>query len=373
MTVSHWAKSNIYMPLGICLSCHPACTGEIPDRPGFEENPGASSSGGEPGFGDSPTGGDETAPTSTTTTTTNTTTSSTGPTLDTDATAIVTTGDGVCGDGLVDADEACDDGDANGDDAACTDACTLNVCGDGFHHVGVEECDEGVSNSDSYGHPCTTHCMFGKVCGDGIVQAESGEECETTDDTAGEDGGPYCEACHLTAFRGFITSESFSGDLDGLEGADEKCRAAATNAGLSDPHRFRAWISSADVSANTRFDDKIGDDRRYVLLSGLQFADSYTDLVTHGPGDTGIHITEHTTTLTGAVVATNTRPNGNIFDAEPSCASWQSVNKNLTAYTGFNALPKDDPLWQTWKNDGWWAGVNIKSCDSMYFHLYCLE
>ena len=38
--------------------------------------------------------------------------------------------DGVCGDGIVQAGEQCDIG-PNGN-GACTDMCTLNVCGDGY-------------------------------------------------------------------------------------------------------------------------------------------------------------------------------------------------------------------------------------------------
>src|SRR5262245_40281297 len=46
-----------------------------------------------------------------------------------------------CGDGTVDAGEACDDGNfANGD--ACSAACTLPACGNGVVE-GTEECDDG--------------------------------------------------------------------------------------------------------------------------------------------------------------------------------------------------------------------------------------
>ena len=41
----------------------------------------------------------------------------------------------VCGDGVVDPDEGCDDGVGNGPNAACTDACQPNVCGDGDVHA----------------------------------------------------------------------------------------------------------------------------------------------------------------------------------------------------------------------------------------------
>ncbi len=105
---------------------------------------------------------------------------STGETPDTDTdaesdsddttTALpTTTGDPLpeCGDGVLDEGEACDDGPDNADDAACTSACQVAVCGDGLVHAGVEECDGGDGCSDT----CTL-----QMCGDGIVQR--GEECD---------------------------------------------------------------------------------------------------------------------------------------------------------------------------------------------------
>ncbi len=48
-----------------------------------------------------------------------------------------------CGNGALDEGEECDEGDANADDATCKSDCTLQVCGDGFVHAGVEDCDDG--------------------------------------------------------------------------------------------------------------------------------------------------------------------------------------------------------------------------------------
>ncbi|HEY8376626.1 MAG TPA: DUF4215 domain-containing protein [Nannocystis sp.] len=77
----------------------------------------------------------------------------------------------VCGDGVVEGDEECDDGDANDDTAACKSDCTAQKCGDGF--VGPdEECDDGnMVDNDA----CTNACVI-TFCGDGAVQL--GEECD---------------------------------------------------------------------------------------------------------------------------------------------------------------------------------------------------
>jgi hypothetical protein len=63
----------------------------------------------------------------------------------------------ICGDGLVEGDEQCDDGDEDDDDA-CT-GCRFARCGDGVVRTGVEECDHGGSPDQS----CTRQCL---VCDD---------------------------------------------------------------------------------------------------------------------------------------------------------------------------------------------------------------
>ena len=71
-----------------------------------------------------------------------------------------------CGDGLVQAGvEACDDGNANQEDA-CLNDCSAARCGDGQVQVGVEACDDGnQTQTDS----CLNNCAARG--GDGQVQA----------------------------------------------------------------------------------------------------------------------------------------------------------------------------------------------------------
>ncbi|MBR57710.1 MAG: hypothetical protein CMH54_06580, partial [Myxococcales bacterium] len=62
----------------------------------------------------------------------------------------------VCGDGVVGESEGCDDGNTSSNDA-CTEYCTLNVCGDGHLFEGVEECDDGNTIS---GDGCEADCTL---------------------------------------------------------------------------------------------------------------------------------------------------------------------------------------------------------------------
>ncbi len=86
-----------------------------------------------------------------------------------------------CGNGSVEGDEECDDGNTANTDA-CTNDCVGNVCGDENVYSGVESCDDGVGNGDvcdaAYGgtcNYCTTTCTYqarsGAYCGDGEIGA----------------------------------------------------------------------------------------------------------------------------------------------------------------------------------------------------------
>lgn len=71
-----------------------------------------------------------------------------------------------CGDNVVQRDqEACDDGNIDSTDG-CTNLCELPRCGDGFLRQGFEECDDGNQQD---GDGCTNECFLPR-CGDGVVQ-----------------------------------------------------------------------------------------------------------------------------------------------------------------------------------------------------------
>lgn len=84
-----------------------------------------------------------------------------------------------CGDGVMQGEEECDDGENNANDAACTANCTMARCGDSFVRKGVETCDDGV-NDGAYGG-CAVNCKaLAPYCGDGVVQSDY-EECDEAD------------------------------------------------------------------------------------------------------------------------------------------------------------------------------------------------
>lgn len=89
----------------------------------------------------------------------------------------------TCGDGVVDDafGEVCDDGNSDlgdGCPSGPTGTCTPARCGDGVIWAaseGGEECDDGEENSDTQADACRTDCRL-PSCGDGVEDAN--EECD---------------------------------------------------------------------------------------------------------------------------------------------------------------------------------------------------
>jgi cysteine-rich repeat protein len=94
----------------------------------------------------------------------------------------------ICGDGVVQGSEQCDDGN-DVDDDGCSNACTASACGDNIEQP-AEECDDGnLSNTDA----CVEGCKDAR-CGDGFIQ-EGVEACEDGND----DPSDGCANCQIAA------------------------------------------------------------------------------------------------------------------------------------------------------------------------------
>lgn len=146
-----------------------------------------------------------------------------------------------CGDGAIDADEECDDGNDIPSDS-CTDTCKHATCGDGAVFAGVEPCDDG--NDDN-----TDDCLAGCVlpsCGDGHVWAEH-EEC----DDANDDEHDGCESSCVThaLWSGVAMNVSEAQDLKGWElcfdskvTAGEFAQAKINCLASNNPLKQFAWV-----------------------------------------------------------------------------------------------------------------------------------
>jgi cysteine-rich repeat protein len=100
---------------------------------------------------------------------------------------------GACGDGVTAGVETCDDGNLVGGDG-CSPSCQIEACGNGTVDVG-EECDPpGVGD-------CSSMCRRAQsLCGNGIVEADEGEQCDDGNMAKG-DG---CRNCRTECGDGLL-------------------------------------------------------------------------------------------------------------------------------------------------------------------------
>ncbi len=165
----------------------------------------------------------------------------------------------------------------------------------------------GSDSSGSTGLP-------GPVCGDGVVQGE--ETCD--DGNATPDDG--CQACAKDSIV-FISSEVYQGyALEGLDGADQRCRSLAAKANLSRPLTFRAWLSVPATAAADRLLHSRG---RYVLTNGLVVAQDWDEL-TSGTLQNPIVVDESSQTKED-LAWTGTLPDGQPALGSEFCGEWKET------------------------------------------------
>lgn len=280
------------------------------------------------------------------------------------------TGGGVCGDGVVDADEACDLGVANDEGGACLLDCTEARCGDGHVQVGVEGCDMGVDNGAGYGECDPVSCQRGAFCGDGEVQADH----ELCDPAAGPGDPPAdvaCgEDCRYAGRIVFISAGTFDGNLGSVSDADLKCQVMASAFDSENATSYRAWLSDSVSSPVTRFAH--GPEFAnvpYVRRDGVRVAASFDALLGAGV-ENPITLTETGETLTEVMVWTNTSFEGLPVSATNHCESWKQGNFTATARFGSNSPSAGEV--KLWQDNRHWTTRDDALC-STQLHIYCFE
>lgn len=87
----------------------------------------------------------------------------------------------ACGDGAVDDGEACDDGNILANDGCAADCASDESCGNAIvDAVRGEQCDDGPANSSAPNAICRPDCKYFH-CGDGVADASAGEDCDGAD------------------------------------------------------------------------------------------------------------------------------------------------------------------------------------------------
>lgn len=164
----------------------------------------------------------------------------------------------------------------------------------------------------------------------------------------------------LCAKLAFVTSQSFNGNLGGVDGADLKCQAAAESAGLTGA--YRAWLSdSLGNSPVTRFTRHVG---AYALVNGAIVASSWSALVGVDASNP-LTFLNHTISLTelGGQGSnspwTGTNPTGISYASIYDCTNWTGL-----AGSGMQGgISNSNPLWTV---SGASACVGVGA-------LYCFE
>ncbi|HVK69695.1 MAG TPA: FG-GAP-like repeat-containing protein, partial [Polyangium sp.] len=154
-----------------------------------------------------------------------------------------------CGDGDLEGEEECDDGNFFGGDG-CNSACKLEFCGDGFtNDSGQEQCDDG-NNEDGDG--CSALCVY-ETCGDGILHTGIGEACDDGN-TLGGDG---CRSnCTLEVCGDGIldpTEACDDGNAVNNDGCGNDCKSDGCHDGVTNPDErcytsFSAFPGPPDVT-----------------------------------------------------------------------------------------------------------------------------
>jgi cysteine-rich repeat protein len=167
---------------------------------------------------------------------------------------------GLCGDGVLQQGEGCDDGNTMGGDG-CSATCTLEagfscptpgqpcvpattvLCGDAIVQAG-EQCDFGsAANLGGY-NGCTPNCTWGPHCGDGVLQ--TGEGC----DDGNTMGGDGCSAtCTLESGFRCPTPGQPCVPLAGCASRTEStCNTDCAPIYAYDPAKVRSYVGCQDAS-----------------------------------------------------------------------------------------------------------------------------
>lgn len=126
----------------------------------------------------------------------------------------------VCGDGVVEGDEACDD---RGESTRCNEDCTLGECGDGVVNETAGEACDGAGESET----CNADCSEA-ACGDAQINAAAGETCDE-----GEETDTCDEDCTAVECGDGVTNEA-AGEMCDDGGESKTCDADCSTAECGD-------------------------------------------------------------------------------------------------------------------------------------------
>ncbi|MBX3041429.1 MAG: hypothetical protein KF789_12045 [Bdellovibrionaceae bacterium] len=165
--------------------------------------------------------------------------------------------------------------------------------------------------------------------------------------------GPLGNADGLSGKNFFVTSQRYSGNLNGTAGADLKCQLAATTAGLGGT--YKAWLSDLSQDAISRLS----------LSYPLRQPDGLTIFANDSARISGVlaaapNVDEFGNTVSTPLVWTNSDSLGRGLMSD--CGQWTTDNGlQYGAYGSANST-----------NSSAWTQVSTATCDQL-LRLYCIE
>lgn len=275
----------------------------------------------------------------------------------------------LCGNGVVDPGEACDQDKNRGGDNGCKPDCSgyIPYCGDGKLDM-EEACDDGNHiDTDACVITCsdlsnvTTCTCTAAYCGDGKVQA--GEVC---DDGNGDEYDGCPNTCKGDRHLVFVTNGAWSGNLTennyvGLAGADRKCQTEAEGSGLTG--EYKAWLSTKQSPVTMRLAPLLNTDKPFVLRNTSTIAGNWADLtdsqltsvIDRGPNKEVISASVWTQTAADGVM---------LFGPVEACSNWQATQIGDSVLFGGAGTTE-------LSTKHWTANVALPCTES--YHLYCFQ
>ncbi len=167
----------------------------------------------------------------------------------------------LCGNGITDPGETCDDGNIINGDGCSADCKSAEACGDNVTNTDAGEvCDDG--NTDD-GDGCSSDCKSNETCGNGITDSAKGEACDDGNTHAGKCSGDDHE-CDSTAdcTAGTCVPDGCSGDCksnetcgNGIKDLGEVCDDAHATGGCEDDCLHGAGCGNGVLDTGEQCDD----------------------------------------------------------------------------------------------------------------------
>ncbi len=159
----------------------------------------------------------------------------------------------------------------------------------------------------------------------------------------------------------FLTSKTYTGQLNSTTGADDRCGELASEVGL--PGTYKAWISDPQDDPDQRFTHA---NEPYLLLNGQVIANGWEDLV---DGQLNVPITvdengvafDSVPTCEGKQVWSNTNPNGTGYSEQGNCIGWTVESPSNVGHVGVVGATT-----AKWSN----GECSVALCN-IERHLYC--